>query len=52
MAKAAKRPATNEWGTPDPCNAGAYPQVSGTLPTQWAWEFFAAASIIVDGISN
>ena len=39
MAKAAKRPATSEWGTPDPCNARAYPSVSGTLPTQWAWEF-------------
>jgi hypothetical protein len=39
MAKAAKRPAISEWGTPDPRDEAAYPKVATTTPRQWAWEF-------------
>jgi hypothetical protein len=39
MAKAAKRPAISEWGTPDPCDEAAYPKAATTTPRQWSWEF-------------
>jgi hypothetical protein len=39
MAKATLSDATTNRGTPDPRNADAYPPVSGTPMTQWAWEF-------------
>jgi hypothetical protein len=44
MAKAARRPATRAWGTPDPRDGDAYPQVASTSPQQWAWEFLRRRS--------
>jgi len=39
MAEANDPRATLDWGTPDPCDADAYPAVKGTPLSQWAWEF-------------
>jgi Proteobacterial transcriptional regulator-like domain len=39
MVKAASGHATDDWGTPDPRDADAYPKPASTSPQQWAWEF-------------
>jgi hypothetical protein len=40
MAAAGPRSDTTDWGTPDPRDAGAYPEpTSATLMPIWAWEF-------------
>jgi hypothetical protein len=44
MAKATLRPATSDWGTPDPRDASAYPEPSTTTMVQWGWEFLRRRS--------
>jgi len=45
MAKASQRHAKNEWGTPDPRDADAYPKPTSATPmAQWAWEFLRRRS--------